>query len=69
MKSRSKFYLTPDDILDNKKVELRQKKTSSDDSKLGQSGNNQVSFKTYISSHLTQNPLDRRNTKVLITKY
>ena len=38
MKSRSKFYLTPDDILDNKTVEMRQKKSSSCDSELGQSG-------------------------------
>ena len=38
MKSRSKFYLTPDDILDNETVEMRQKKSSSGDSELGQSG-------------------------------
>ena len=38
MKSRSKFYLTPDDILDNETVQMRQpKKSPSGDSKLGQS--------------------------------
>ena len=38
MKNRSKFYLTPDNILDNKTVEMRQpKKSPSGDSKLGQS--------------------------------
>ena len=38
MKNRSRFYLTPDDILDNERVEMRQpKKSPSGDSELGQS--------------------------------
>ena len=38
MKNRSKFYLTPEDISDNETVGLRQKKSPSGDSGLGQSG-------------------------------
>ena len=38
MKDRSKFYLTPDDILDNETVEMRRKNSPSGDSGLGQSG-------------------------------
>ena len=38
MKNRSNFYLTTDDILDNEKVEMRQKNSASGDSELGQSG-------------------------------